>query len=65
MTFMDMTFCSGDGCKNFATCPRALTEKVLLEAKIWSGGIGAGISQFATPRKLECYSGDGKQFLAE
>ena len=65
INYRDMTFCQGAGCTKFNNCPRALTEQVLMEAKQWWGSAGAPVAKFANPRLLECYSGDGKQFLTE
>lgn len=58
--YRDMTFCSGDGCKKFDTCPRALTDKVKAGAAKWWGGDGsdAPIARFAEPKKLSCYETD-------
>ena len=62
--YQDTTFCSGDGCTEFKTCPRALTQKVLKEATRWWGGPDAPIARFENPRELVCYKGpDVKQFL--
>ncbi len=52
MTYRDRTFCSGNGCIKFDTCPRALTEAVKLQAE----NLGYLVSQFAEPKELDCYS---------
>ncbi len=49
--YRDMTFCAGDGCFNFDTCPRAITKDVEEGAKRH----GLGIAQFTDPKKLDCY----------
>lgn len=33
--FRDMTFCSYDKCKEWETCGRALTDKIIEEADTW------------------------------
>jgi hypothetical protein len=55
MSYRDTTFCTGDGCTKFDTCPRALTPVVEAAARRWWGGDGAPISRFAEPAKLDCY----------
>lgn len=54
--FQDRTFCSGDGCAKFNSCPRALTDEVRAAAERWWGGPGAPISEFAEPRGLSCWT---------
>lgn len=51
MCYRDMTFCRGDGCAKFATCPRALTPEIEAAAKARS----LEIAQFEYPKKLGCY----------
>ena len=51
MTYKDMTFCEGDGCKQFRRCFRALTPKVEDDAE----RIGLPITLFANPKELDCY----------
>jgi hypothetical protein len=51
MTYRDITFCSGDGCTRFKTCFRALTNEVQDKAE----KLGLPISQFVTPKELDCY----------
>lgn len=58
MSFRDMTFCRGDGCANFATYPRALTDEVKASARKWWGSDDAPIMQFTEPAKLECWKGE-------
>lgn len=55
MTYRDMTFCTGDRCVKFATCPRALTPAVKAAAEKWWRGKGAPIDLFANPRAQSCY----------
>jgi hypothetical protein len=55
MCFRDTTYCPGDGCVKFDSCPRALTPAVLDEAKRWWGGDDAPIARYTEPRQLECY----------
>lgn len=55
MTFRDMTFCKGDGCTKFATCPRAFNEKQSEAAKRWWGNDSAPVCFFANPKELDCY----------
>jgi hypothetical protein len=62
MSFRDMTFCPGDGCAKFDTCPRALTTAVQDAAKRWWGGDGAPISRFTDPRALTCYEATAPYF---
>jgi len=57
--YRDMTFCAGNGCTKFDTCPRALTEKVKADAAKWWGGDDAPICRFSKPEKLECYRAEG------
>ena len=54
MTYKDMTFCEGDGCKQFRRCFRALTPKVEDDAE----RIGLPITLFANPKELDCYLTD-------
>jgi len=51
LCYRDMTFCSGDGCQNFDTCHRALTEHVKKSAE----KSGLMIAQFGDPSQLDCY----------
>lgn len=53
--FKDMTFCRGEGCKAFDTCPRAITHKVETDARRWWGGDDYPIIQFENPKALNCY----------
>lgn len=53
--YQDRTFCNAKECRNFPTCERALTEKVLQAAEKWWKGPGAPISLFADPKELKCY----------
>jgi hypothetical protein len=57
MVYRDMTFCTGSGCTKFATCPRALTDQVLEDARKWWGRdeTTAPIATFSQPNELECY----------
>ena len=55
MGYGDRTFCRGEGCAMFETCPRALTERVKAQAEIWWGGPDAPIVTFTAPRTLHCY----------
>ena len=55
ISFHGTTYCPGDGCAKFDTCPRALTTAVQDAAKRWWGGDGAPISRFTDPRELDCY----------
>lgn len=66
MNYRDMTFCTGAGCSKFNMCPRALTERVLMEATKWWGGPNAPVARFDDPTQLECYAGPKqKVFLRE
>ncbi len=56
ISYKDMTFCRGDGCTKFATCPRALTPAVELAAKAWWGSDNAPLNWFMEPKKLKCYT---------
>lgn len=49
--YRDMTFCSGDGCRKFHECPRALTDDV----KAAANDAGLYVAQFSEPRSLSCY----------
>lgn len=60
MCYRDTTFCRGDGCTKFETCPRALTEEVQGRAEKWWGGKDAPIAEFTEPKKLVCWD-DGKE----
>lgn len=51
MCYKDKTFCGGDGCCNFGTCHRALTQDV----KDAAARTGLQISQEAYPRALPCW----------
>lgn len=51
MVYKDMTFCHGDGCKQFKKCFRALTQEVEDRAE----KIGVPISYFANPKEQDCY----------
>lgn len=53
--YRDVTFCRGDGCAVFSTCPRALTKEVIDSAKRWWNGNNPPIAQFSNPKELECY----------
>lgn len=55
MTFRDMTFCRGDGCTKFGTCPRAFTDKQAEAANRWWGNDNAPVSFYANPKELKCY----------
>ena len=55
MHYRDRTFCEGNGCKKFASCPEALTDAVKRAAERWWGGPDAPISVSAEPEKKECY----------
>lgn len=62
--YKDTSFCTGAGCVKFNSCPKALTEKVLVEATHWWGGPDAPISRHEDPTQLECYEGPKvRQFL--
>lgn len=52
--YRDMTFCEGDGCTKFDSCPRALTEEVWMKA----ANAELQVSRFANPRSLQCWSGE-------
>lgn len=54
MTYKDKTFCSGDGCKHFNECDRALTPEVLKGSQ----ESGLPLSRFSYPTELDCYEGD-------
>jgi len=51
LCYRDMTFCAGNGCTNFPSCPRAITEAVEAGAEMH----GLRIAQFCEPEKLRCY----------
>jgi hypothetical protein len=62
--YKDTTFCTGAGCVKFKNCPKALTERVLVEATKWWGGPEAPISRHSDPTQLSCYEGPSvRQFL--
>lgn len=49
--YRDMTFCSGDGCRKFSNCHKALTEQVKEKAEKF----GLPIAQWEEPRKQTCW----------
>lgn len=55
ITYRDRTFCTGEGCKHFSDCPRALTDRVKEDAERWWKKPGAPIATFTEPKELECY----------
>ena len=55
MTYGDITWCPGDGCQKFDTCPRAFTEAQKQRAKQWWGSDDYPVSYYAFPKELECY----------
>lgn len=55
MCYRDMTFCTGDGCKKFDNCPRALTDQVRADAVKWWKSDDAPIAFFESPKELPCY----------
>lgn len=54
--YRDMTFCAGDGCSKFDTCPRTLTADVRERAE----KSGLHIAQFTDPKALPCHSDNEK-----
>lgn len=52
IVYRDMTYCRGDGCTSAHDCIRHLTKEVISRAKREN----LLISQFAEPKKLECYT---------
>jgi hypothetical protein len=56
MHYRDMTFCTGDGCTKFDTCPRALSPVVQAAARRWWGGDDAPIARYTDPKLLACYT---------
>lgn len=57
ISFQDITFCPGDGCVKFGTCPRALTPEVHAAAEKWWGEPGPPIARWEKPSALSCYDG--------
>lgn len=50
--YRDMTFCIGNGCLKFDTCPRALTDEVNQHAR----NLKLPICMFSNPEELDCYT---------
>jgi hypothetical protein len=53
---MDKTFCTGNGCRDFDKCSRALTKEVEARAIKWWGNDQAPIARFEHPEQLSCYN---------
>ena len=53
--YKDRQWCTGDGCKAFDGCPRALTDKVRADARKWWGEDSAPIDIKSEPKKAKCY----------
>jgi hypothetical protein len=51
LSYRDRTFCTGNGCARFSSCPRALTPEVREGAR----AAGLPVSQFSEPRGLDCW----------
>ena len=51
--YRDMTFCDFKDCSGFSECHRAMTDKVVLEAKKWWGSEDFPIARFMN--KPDCY----------
>lgn len=52
ISYRDSTFCSGDGCSKFSSCPKALTDDVWEAAE----AMGLPVSQYAEPTRLDCWT---------
>lgn len=51
MCFADKTFCGGDGCDKFETCPKALTNQIREHARL----AHLEIAEYEQPKLLPCY----------
>ena len=62
--YRDMTFCPGEGCKDFNTCPRALTTEVLDAADRWwnKGYRAAPIARYIEPKECFIMIHEGKHY---
>lgn len=55
MGYGDITWCKGDGCKKFDTCPRAFNEAQKQRAKRWWGSDDYPVCYYSFPPELDCY----------